>query len=245
MTSTPLGLTVEEASLAYQGTPLFRDLSLKLAPSSWCCLLGRSGCGKSSLLRLVAGLNGSKDTQVRLSDHAGHALPAQAFAWMAQQDALFPWLSVVENLLLGDRLQGRPKNSARRAEAIALLETLNLADKAEARPYTLSGGQRQRVALARTLMRPSPIVLMDEPFSAVDAITRYDLHELATSLLSDRTVLMVTHDPGEALHLSDRILVLSPSGRLAPFDCGGPPKALSLSQRADAEKELITLLGHQ
>ncbi len=146
-------------------------------------------------------------------------------AWMAQQDLLVPWRDALGNVTFGAHLRGGRPDLDR---ARALLEEVGLsATDAAKMPAQLSGGMRQRVALARTLMEDRPVVLMDEPFSAVDAPTRHRLQDLAARLLAGRTVLLVTHDPLEALRLADRILVLSgrpavPSEVAVP--AGAPPR---------------------
>jgi putative hydroxymethylpyrimidine transport system ATP-binding protein len=196
---------VERASLTYDGTPLFRDLAFRLEAGIWTCLLGPSGVGKSSLIRLIAGLAPTASGTVRCSD--GRPL-AGRLAWMAQQDSLLPWLSVLGNVTLGARMRGEAPD---RARALRLIDQVGLAEKARHLPATLSGGQRQRTALARTLMEDRPLVLMDEPFSALDAITRARLQALAATLLAGRTVLLVTHDPLEALRLGHRIHIMAGS----------------------------------
>jgi putative hydroxymethylpyrimidine transport system ATP-binding protein len=141
---------------------------------------------------------------------------------MAQRDLLFPWLSVLDNVTLGCRLRGNGKPSSSRERAQILLNSIGLAANGADLPDSLSGGMRQRAALARTLMEDRPVVLMDEPFSAVDAITRVRLQNLAAGLLGERTVLLVTHDPLEALRLGHRIHVMS--GRPATLgDALEPP----------------------
>lgn len=202
-----LGLTLNNARIDYAGHTLFRDISARLEAGSWTALLGRSGCGKSSLLRLLAGLEMSDLHQLDLATDDGQPLTDRV-AWMAQQDLLLPWRRVIDNLWLGDDLRRRPRN---RKLAHELLAAVGLEGREQAWPDALSGGQRQRVALARTLYQQAPVVMMDEPFSAVDAITRLELHDLASRLLKGRTVLMVTHDPLEALRLADQLLVLRPS----------------------------------
>ena len=134
--------------------------------------------------------------------------PSGITAWMAQKDLLLPWLSVVENVCLGARLRGRVSEEIR-ARAVSLIEDAGLADYVNALPLQLSGGMRQRVALLRTLMEERPVILMDEPFSALDALTRLKLQDLAARLVKGATVLMVTHDPLEALRLGHRVYVMA------------------------------------
>lgn len=211
MSRTASGIKVEKAGLSFTGRTVFTDLSFELAGGSWTALLGPSGVGKSSLLRLIAGLSG-KGSAVSgsVTDQNGAFLHGNV-AYMAQRDLLLPWLTVLENVTIGTKLRGERPNDADKKHAKDLLQKVGLADRAQDLPGTLSGGMRQRVALARTLMEDRPIVLMDEPFSALDAITRFRLQETASDLLEGRTVFLVTHDPMEALRLADSILVLSGS----------------------------------
>ncbi len=218
----PLAVNLRSAQLVYGGLTLFDGLDLDLTGGCFTCLLGSSGIGKSSLLRLLAGL-----TAIGVSGdlRGDDGLPLTGrVAWMAQQDLLLPWLNVLDNVTLGSRLRGERPD---RPRALGLLARVGLADAALARPDTLSGGMRQRAALARTLMEDRPVVLMDEPFSGLDALTRLRLQALAAELLIGRTVLLVTHDPLEALRLGAHILVMS--GRPAivqtlPDLPGDPPR---------------------
>ncbi|SFR19660.1 ABC transporter ATP-binding protein [Poseidonocella sedimentorum] len=183
-------------------TPIFSGLELTAPPGRWTCLLGASGVGKSTVLRLFAGLAEGVAFDGELSDPGGVAL-------MAQQDLLLPWLSVLDNVLLGARLRGARADRARARDRLA---QVGLADHAAKRPAALSGGQRQRVALARTLMEDRAVVLLDEPFSALDALTRARMQELTAELLRGRTVLLVTHDPAEAARLGERIVIMTTAG---------------------------------
>ncbi len=211
------GLNLLIPGLTIGGWPVLDRFSLAIAGSRTTVLLGPSGSGKSSLLRLVAGL---LPLPAGASIAATDSGPVQGrLAWMAQQDLLLPWLSLLDNVALGARLRGQPADLAR---ARAMVEAVGLAGRETARPAQLSGGMRQRAALARTLMEDRPFVLMDEPFSAVDAPTRHRLQDLSARLLAGRTVLLVTHDPLEALRLADRILVLS-GAPATPHDIDVPP----------------------
>ncbi len=216
---------VHQARLSYSGSLLFDGLSCDLPQGQTTCLLGPSGVGKSSLLRLIAGLQHAAEG--RVTDGADGALQGQ-LAYMAQQDLLLPWLSVEDNVLLGARLRGEPPE---RTRARDLLDSVGLAAAAAQKPATLSGGMRQRAALARTLMENRPVVLMDEPFSALDAFTRLEIQSLAAKLLSGKTVLMVTHDPLEALRLGHRILVMA--GRPARLEEIAPPAGSPPRQPGD------------
>ena len=187
---------------------LFPPVSLAVDAGGWSCLLGPSGCGKTTILRLIAGLETGVDFQGHIGASDGAAIPGRV-AYMAQTDLLLPWLDVVENVVLGARLRGVPPD---RDAAQALIARLGLEEHRARRPAQLSGGQRQRVALARTLMEDRPIVLLDEPFSALDARTRAEMQELAAEVLAGRTVLLVTHDPGEAARLGDRVFILTEAG---------------------------------
>jgi NitT/TauT family transport system ATP-binding protein len=178
-------------------------LSLDVAPGEFVCLVGASGCGKSTLLSLVAGLDRPTSGSIEV---AGQAPPALMF----QEPALFAWLTVHGNVALPLRLRGVPR-AQRAAQATELLRVVRLADFAKRRPHQLSGGMRQRVALARTLALHTPVLLMDEPFGALDAMTRDVLHDELERIWQERalTVLFVTHNVREAARLSDRIVLLS------------------------------------
>ncbi|MBO4206861.1 ABC transporter ATP-binding protein [Micromonospora echinofusca] len=179
-------------------------VSLDVAPGEFVCLVGASGCGKSTLLNLVAGLDRPSGGQVRVAGSE------QSAGLMFQEPALFPWLTVAANVELPLRLRGLPR--AERKERVAeLLRTVHLGEFGGRRPHELSGGMRQRVALARTLALDTPVLLMDEPFGALDAMTRDILHDELERIWSERqlSVLFVTHNVREAARLADRIILLS------------------------------------
>ncbi|SOB99772.1 putative hydroxymethylpyrimidine transport system ATP-binding protein [Rhodobacter sp. JA431] len=199
---------------------LVEALDLRL-DRGWTCLLGASGAGKSTLLRLLAGL----PTAARL-EGTRHA-PA-LIGWMAQSDLLQPRLSVLGNLRLMARLRGESLPPVR---AKALLAAVGLAGRGAAYPADLSGGERQRLALARTLAEDAPLVALDEPFSALDVPTRAMMHDLAHARLAGRAVVMVTHDPQEALRLGDRILLVR-AGRLEELPALAGPHPVDLGDPA-------------
>lgn len=202
-----------------EGAPLFGPLDIELPAGRWTCLLGPSGVGKSTVLRLVAGLPTGVRFEGTVTADDGRALDGRV-GYMAQSDLLLPWLDVLGNVVLGARLRHERPDQAR---ALALVERVGLGHRATRRPRTLSGGERQRVALARTLMEDRPVVLLDEPFSALDAGTRAEMQETAAELLAGRTVLLVTHDPAEAARLGNRILVMTPTGAIEAEPPLAPP----------------------
>ncbi|MGY1840188.1 MULTISPECIES: ABC transporter ATP-binding protein [unclassified Modestobacter] len=189
-------------------TPVIRDISLRLDEGEFVSVIGPSGSGKSTLFNLLAEL--TEPTSGSVTFH-GTRTPGEPFsAYMPQKDLLFPWLSVEDNASLGLVLHGMRKKPAR--ERIAtLLPTFRLEGRAKALPFELSGGMRQRVALLRTVVQGRPVLLLDEPFGALDYLTRTELQLwLAELCVEDGlSVLLITHDVPEALFLSDRVYVLS------------------------------------
>jgi sulfonate transport system ATP-binding protein len=185
---------------AYGGRWVLEDLGLEVEPGSFVSFLGPSGAGKSTLLRIIAGLEQPSAGSVGL---LGEGTEPVTSRMMFQEDRLLPWRSVEDNVLLGVK--------GRQDEARALLDAVGLAGRGGAWPAELSGGQKQRVALARALLHHPQLLLLDEPFGALDAITRIAMQQLLERLWLEqpRTVLLVTHDVEEALVLSDRVLVLS------------------------------------
>jgi putative hydroxymethylpyrimidine transport system ATP-binding protein len=204
-------LFIKNAALAYENTLLFKNINLNLPAKQSICLLGPSGVGKSSLLRLIANLiQSSKDVKLisGIITSDDNINLDNRIAYMAQSDNLLPWLSVEKNITLGARLR-REKIDSDKLEF--LLKAVDLLNAKHKLPAQLSGGMRQRTALARTLYEDKPIVLMDEPFSALDIVTRLELQDLTNQLLIDSTIFLVTHDPLEALRLADCIYVMSGS----------------------------------
>lgn len=211
---------------AATGVVALQDITLDIAPGEFVCLLGASGCGKTTLLNLVAGLDRPSVGTVDVPAGRG-ASGTTPVAMLFQDSALFPWLTVTANVELPLRLRGVGKTE-RRATATDLLERVHLGGSGTKRPHELSGGMRQRAALARVLAQDAGLLLMDEPFGALDAITRDLLHDELESLWLDRrfTILFVTHNVREAARLGDRIVLLtSRPGRVAatfPVDLARP-----------------------
>ena len=205
VTEAPATVTLTGVSKVYGrgGTAVHAldQVSLTASPGEFTCLIGASGCGKSTLLNLVAGLD--KPT-------AGQIAVGGRVALMFQEPGLFPWLTAAGNVELALRARGAAK-AERRAKAAELLDTVHLGGFGKKRPHELSGGMRQRVALARALAQDADVLLMDEPFGALDAMTRDLLHDELDRVCQGRnlTVLFVTHNVREAVRLGDRVVLLS------------------------------------
>ena len=184
------------------GPVVLDDVSLDVAPGEFVCLIGASGCGKSTLLSVLAGLEQPNSGTVSVA--------GERAALMFQEPALLPWLTAGGNVELALRLRGVPRRD-RREEALRLLRLVRLDGAAGVRPHELSGGMRQRVALARALAQRSSVLLMDEPFAALDAITRDVLHDELVRVWRETgvSVVFVTHNVREAVKLGQRILLLS------------------------------------
>jgi sulfonate transport system ATP-binding protein len=204
-------------------------IDLEIAPGEFVALLGRSGCGKSTLLRILAGLD---------RDVEGAAEVPGTVSIAFQQPRLLPWRKVWRNISLGlHRPDGRPV-------ALKALEEVRLAGHADAWPLTLSGGEAQRVSLARALVRDPDLLLLDEPFGALDALTRLAMHHLVEDLWAQHrpAVLLVTHDVDEALLLADRILVLD-EGRIVAEHHVGLPRPRRRASVVEQRTRVLADLG--
>jgi len=236
--NTGIGVRLSGA-VHYDGEYLFDGLTLELAAGQWTCLLGPSGIGKSTLLRLFAGLSTGGEFTGEISAQDGRPV-GDRISYMAQADLLFPWLNVKQNVVLGQRLRGEAKTTERADE---LIRRVGLGDHINKRPHQLSGGMRQRAALARTLMEDAPVVLLDEPFSALDARTRSDMQELAFKVLQGKTVLLVTHDPAEAVRLSHHLYMMSDQGLAAQsIKAAQPIRAVDDEATLKAQARLLVAL---
>ncbi|MDR1833719.1 MAG: ABC transporter ATP-binding protein [Propionibacteriaceae bacterium] len=237
-------LTVNEVSKVFTDTQVptvaLKDASLEVAEGEFICLLGRSGCGKSTLLSMIAGL--ASPTSGAIDTHGNRV------GMMFQDANLFPWLTVRGNIELALRLSGIPKPEwdGRVQDLLAMVE---LPDAGQKRPHQLSGGMRQRVSLARALAQECRILLMDEPFASLDALTRDTLHEEIARVWAQRglTIVFVTHNVREAARLADRVVIMSPSpGRIVDeVPIGLPrPRRLEQPEVAAASGKLRELLDH-
>ena len=232
--STCPGLRLDGVALRHGARTIFEGLTLEVPAGRFVVLLGPSGVGKTGLLKMAAGLQRPAAGHVGASDGA---TLAHRVAYMGQQDLLYPWLRLIDNVMLGARLRGDRPDPAR---ACALLERVGLGDRRLALPAELSGGMRQRAALARTLYEDRPIVLMDEPFSALDNFTRTRIQDLAAELLRGRTVLLITHDPLEACRLGHHLVVLSGD----PARLSEPIVVPGAIPRQPDDPELLRTQGH-
>jgi NitT/TauT family transport system ATP-binding protein len=234
-------------SSAIKSVDVLRDVSLSVARGQTVAILGPSGCGKSTLLRILAGLIPPSSGEVRVHGDVIRETPLDMA--MLPQDysqALLPWRSVTDNVLLpyeaSRRRQTRSKTSRAelREEARGFLARVGLADFADSRPSELSGGMRQRVLIARALMTRASLVLMDEPFSALDAVTRLASQDLVREVLrnadSPMSGLLVTHDVDEAIYMSDRVVLLStrPARPVLDVFVDLPVERDQITTRADA-----------
>lgn len=198
------------------GVLAISDFSLDIQPGSFVSIIGQSGCGKSTLFNILAGLLPPTSGRITLDDAdiTGHA---GMVSYMLQKDLLLPWRTVLDNVIFGMEIQGVPKAEAR-ARAVPFLDRYGLGGFAESYPGMLSGGMRQRAALLRTLLCNKEVILLDEPFGALDALTRAHLQDSIMQIHASlgNTMIMITHDVDEAVLLSDRIVMMTngPSARI-------------------------------
>ena len=209
------GLRLAGVERSFGGAPVLRGVDLRVPLHGSVGIVGRSGSGKSTLLSLVAGLDSPTSGEIAVAGAGSADERLSRCVLMPQRDCLLPWRTALDNACLALENHGVPRREAR-VEAAALFARVGLAGAERLRPSQLSGGMRQRVAFVRTLLSGKEVLLLDEPFGALDAITRAELHEWlrATLAAEPRTVLLVTHDVEEALLLCDTVTVLA-EGRIA------------------------------
>ena len=224
------------------------SIDLTVAVGEFVSVIGPSGCGKSTLFNIVAGVEKASSGLIAIDGEAGGARAGKS-GYMLQQPLLLPWRTVEENVMLGLDVRRVPRKKAQH-EAQELLKRFGLADFAQHYPATLSGGMRQRVALLRTVLFNHTFLLLDEPFGALDALTRLSSQMWLLDVWQDfhASVLFITHDVREAIFLSDRIYVLSARParvlRIVEVDLPRPrrPEQLALEQSVQLEQELVALL---
>ena len=243
-------LKFEDVTFAYAGAeqPVIRDLSFSVERGSFVSLIGASGSGKSTIFRLLNSLEDLQKGHITMDGADIHTLKSYC-SYMPQRDLLFPWRTVEKNVMLPMQVKKLPKEQQRKA-AMEMLERVGLAEWAGKYPRELSGGMRQRVSFARTLCGGSDLLLLDEPFSALDSITRISLQEWLREQWDslDKTILFITHDVEEAIFLSEKIYVLSgkPVTGLLEFTVPLPEKRdrdMLLQPEIQALKEqLVNLL---
>ncbi len=200
-------LEIRDISFRYDNAPLFENVSFEVGEGEFVSLLGPSGCGKSTILNLLAGILKPDGGELFVDGERITGMNAH-FAYMPQNDLLFPWQTILKNVCLHARLHG--SEPAARARALELMPAFGLAGYENAYPRELSGGMRQRAAFLRTSLCDADVLLLDEPFGALDVISRGDMQDWLVSMRAQlkKTCLLVTHDIDEAIYLSDRILVI-------------------------------------
>src|SRR5699024_2487465 len=188
-------------------TKALDNISFSIKQNEFIALLGPSGCGKSTILSIIAGIMKQTEGKVLVNQHPIQQSDVN-IGYMLQQDYLFPWKTIMKNVLIGPKIQ-KQYSKVTEERAQSLLEEVGLVDVENEYPDSLSGGMRQRVALVRTLITDPEILLLDEPFSALDYLTKLKLEDLVSSLLQSykKTSILVTHDIAEAISMSDRILL--------------------------------------
>ena len=227
------------------GFTALADVTFSMAAGEFVALVGASGCGKSTLLRIIGGLEPATSGEVWVDERPIDG-PDRNRAMVFQDYSLYPWLSVLDNIRFPLRLRANRGEAAHHGadRAQLLLELMGLERFRDVHPHALSGGMRQRVAIARALLAKPDLLLMDEPFGALDAQTRAVMHDLILHILAleRSTILFVTHDVEEAIYLADRVIVLAPApGRIDSVWYPNLPPALERTQRLKRAPEFLTL----
>jgi putative hydroxymethylpyrimidine transport system ATP-binding protein len=246
-------LSVANVGFDYENARILDEVTLKVDRGEFVALVGPSGCGKSTLLNLISGVLPTRSGAIRTGSRALRGDRLGNVSYMQQKDLLLPWRTVAENSRLGLEFRG-----VGRAESMAQVEQLSksfgLADVLDMMPWQLSGGMRQRAALLRAVLPDNPVLLLDEPFGALDAITRRSLQQWLLNVLdtSDKAVVLVTHDVEESILLADRVLVMAPNpGRIiadidVDLDSSISDADISTTPRfIELKKQILSLLNTQ
>lgn len=199
-------ITITDFSKAFNGKKILENINLNVRKGEFICIIGSSGCGKSTLLRAISGLDSDYQGEI-LIDGEVKISPSKSVGYIFQENRLFPWLTILQNVCFSLDTGSRAE---KREKALEALKTVGLHSVYRQYPATLSGGMAQRVNIARSLVNNPEVLLLDEPFGALDAFTKIGLQEELCNIRSDRntTMIMVTHDIEEAIYLADRIVVL-------------------------------------
>lgn len=203
-----MNLSIRGLSFDYEQKTILKDLTMEMSSGEFVTILGPSGVGKSTILNILAGILTADRGEIFVNEKSIRGVTSH-FAYMPQEDLLFPWKTVLDNVCLYGAIHGNEKEQKEKARK--LFPAFGLAGYEQAYPKELSGGMRQRAAFLRTALCDGEIMLLDEPFGALDVITRSDMQDWLVSMKKqlNKTILLVTHDIDEALYLSDRILILS------------------------------------
>lgn len=246
-------LTVDDISFSYpNGHRVFSSFSLNARPGEFVAILGPSGCGKTTLLNLLSGFQQPESGQVRINQTAVRPERSE-LGYVFQSPQLFPWLSALENVRFGLRMAAQTSELEQHAQALRYLRLVGLENAAQRLPHQLSGGMQQRVSLARTLALEPSVLLMDEPFAALDAISRNSMNEETLRIWAElgQTVLFITHDIDEAVFLADRVIVLNiaPGGIHSELKITLPRPRFNLKTRRlpaflDYRNELMERISH-
>ena len=205
-------VSLKDVNYSLDSLEILRNIDLSVNSREIVSIIGPSGCGKSSVLNLISGLERPDSGQIKIEGKSDQFDRLNMISYMQQKDLLLPWRTVLDNVILGLEIQGIPKKESRKI-AMEQMEKFGLLGFENKYPFTLSGGMKQRAAFLRTILMDRPILLLDEPFSALDALNRMQMQEWVIKLFDglDKTVIFVTHDIDEAIFLSDRIYVMSSS----------------------------------
>ncbi|TKI87342.1 ABC transporter ATP-binding protein [Bacillus mycoides] len=240
-------LQFHNVSFHYDEKPIINELNASIQDKEFVSIIGPSGCGKSTLFRLITGLEEASTGQIELTKTKSHPV-----GYMPQKDMLLPWRTIIDNAALPLECQGVQKKEAQ-VKAKELLHKFGLQGYEKKYPKDLSGGMRQRVSFIRTLLTGGEILLLDEPFSALDALTKASLQEWLFEQWKEweKTILFITHDVEEALFLSNRILVVENqpiatlTERIVPLDCNRTRKDLYKPEVLALKEELLSMLQRQ